>query len=416
MSFDPAHAPPPVSLRIAVITVSTSRSVAASPAEDRSGQAIADAAVAAGHVIAQRTLVADDPEAIGAALRRALGSVAEAVVLTGGTGLSARDCTPAVVRGVLDVEIPGFGELFRMLSFADVGSKAMLSSALGGVAVGKPVFALPGSTRACTLGMEKLILPELAHILAQLRVEAPLSVAAGAPSSVASGRAGLSERARAAALRSAQGKAAEVLDAPAPVPGPASAGGLTLTAAPDAERMDAAPIASGWEAGVRALHGSLERAQPEIPESLLRLQPVVDVLNAAGTRAVLRLADGQVYGAYGYPDLARRGAKVLLVREAEPLAEIVALHRWPERVGLCAEDGGVLPASELALASFTEDRCGGAYEGPGTLFAVEGGAVWIAHERRVFRWDGKQSEERARASAQPLSMALASLVLQWSGR
>jgi hypothetical protein len=146
------------------------------------------------------------------------------------------------------------------------------------------------------------------------------------------------------------------------------------------------------------------------------MQPVVDVLNSAGARAVVRLADGREYGAYGFPDLARRSSKVLLVREAEPVAEIVALHRWPALVGLCSDDGGVLPDATLAVASFTEDRCGRAFEGSGQLFAVEGGAVWIEHNRRVFRWDGSRSAESAAAASEPLSSALSTLILSWSGR
>ncbi len=146
------------------------------------------------------------------------------------------------------------------------------------------------------------------------------------------------------------------------------------------------------------------------------MPPVVVVLNSAGTRALVRLADGREYGAWGFPDLARRSSKVLLIREAEPIAEVIALHRWPNLVGLCAEEGGVLPDATLALGSFTEDRTGRAYEGPGQLFAVEGKTVWIEHQRKVFKWDGTANAARAQAGAEPLSSALATLILTWSGR
>jgi hypothetical protein len=252
--------------------------------------------------------------------------------------------------------------------------------------------------------MERLILPEVGHILAQLTKESPLPT----------------QRATAVSNPRSAGSVAlaepEQLGAASVVSGATVPAGVSLSVTPDAERMDAAPIASGWEAGLRGLRGTVERVQPEIPPALLRMQPVVDVLNSAGARAVVRLSDGREYGAYGFPDLARRGSKVLLVREAEPVAEIVALHRWPALVGLCAEEGGVLPDATLAVASFTEDHCGRAFDGPGQIFAVEGGAVWIEHNRRVFRWDGSRSAQSAVASAEPVSAALATLVLSWSGR
>ncbi len=403
MSTDPAHSPAPVPLRFAIITVSTSRSQS-SGGDDRSGAAIVDACVAAGHSVSSRALVADDPQAILDALDGALAKDVEVVVLTGGTGISARDGTPNVVRARLDRELPGFGEIFRMLSYEQVGSKAMLSSAVGGVAGGKAIFALPGAPRACSLAMERLILPEVGHILAQLAKESPLPTERIAAAPAARG------------ARSAPRTEPEQLGGAVAVSAPAVPAGISLSVAPDAERMDAPPIASGWEAGLRGLRGTIERTQPEIPQSLLRMQPVVDVLNAAGARAVVRLSDGREYGAYGFPDLARRGSKVLLVREADPVAEIVALHRWPSLVGLCAEEGGVLPDATLAVASFTEDRCGRAFDGPGQIFAVEGGDVWIEHNRRVFRWDGSRSAQTAAASSEPLSAALATLVLSWSGR
>ncbi len=424
----PTHDSGSVPLTIAIITVSTSRSgPGGAQVDDRSGTVIAEAAVAAGHRVEGRSLVPDDPAAIDKALGDAIGGPAQVIVLTGGTGISARDCTPAVVRARLDRELPGFGELFRMLSFEQVGSKAMLSTAVGGVGGGKAIFALPGAPRACTLAMERLILPEIGHLLAELQKELPLATSVSAVRPVAGGAAGPGRSPPAAAGTHSVGAsrppprhgavaAAEQLDEPAVVPNVAVPAGISVTVAPDAARTDAPPIASGWEAALRSLFGTVERGQPEIPEALLRVQPVVDVLNSAGTRAIVRLADGREYGAWGFPDLARRGSKVLLVREAEPLGEIVALHRWPNLAGLCAEGGGLLPDADLALASFTEDRTGRAFEGGGRLFAADGKVVWISDGRRVFRWDATRSEAAARAGAEPISSALATLVLGWSGR
>ncbi|MSP56276.1 MAG: molybdenum cofactor biosynthesis protein MoaB [Myxococcales bacterium] len=421
------HDPAPVALSIAIITVSTSRSApGGAGVDDRSGAVIAELCVGAGHTISSRTLVPDDPTAIDAALVAALGGEAQVVILTGGTGVSARDCTPAVVRQRLDRDLPGFAELFRMLSWQQVGSKAMLSSALGGVAVGRAVFSLPGSPRACALAMEKLILPEVGHILGELAKEAPAAPSLAAPSAPAapspaaaplagppSARSSVVSR---PAARPEARPRGETLEPASPVQGTSVPTGIALTVAQDAVREDSSPIASGWEAGLRALFGVVERRQPEIPESLSRMQAVVDVLNSAGTRATVRLQDGAVYGAWGFPDLSRRGSKVLLVREAEPVAEIVALHRWPSPAGVCCEGGGVLPDATLALASFTEDRTGRAYEGAGGLFAVDGNVVWILLGRKLIRWDGRKTEAAALAAAEPVSSALATMVLGWSGR
>jgi molybdenum cofactor biosynthesis protein B len=114
--------------------------------------------------------VADEAAAIAGALRALLGAPeVDVVVLTGGTGFSPRDVTVEAVRPLLEREIEGFGELFRALSYRQIGPRAMVSRAFGGVAGGKAVFALPGSPKAVRLGMEELVLPVVSHLLGQLR-------------------------------------------------------------------------------------------------------------------------------------------------------------------------------------------------------------------------------------------------------
>jgi molybdenum cofactor biosynthesis protein B len=153
------------SLRCAVITASDTRTLET----DESGLAIARQLEGAGHHVLERTVVPDDAGRIAHVLRHWLAADVDAVLLNGGTGIAARDGTVEVVRRFLDREIPGFGELFRMLSFRQVGAAAMLSRAVGGIAGGKAVFALPGSRRAVELAMEKLILPELRHMVHEMR-------------------------------------------------------------------------------------------------------------------------------------------------------------------------------------------------------------------------------------------------------
>jgi len=153
-------------IRCAVITVSDTRNLET----DESGKELARRIDAAGHRTVSRKIVPDDPPLIGLELRSCLADPdVEAVLLSGGTGISPRDSTVEVVQPFLDRELPGFGELFRMLSHAQIGPAAMLSRALAGIAAGKPVFCLPGSPSGAVLGLKELILPELGHLVQQIR-------------------------------------------------------------------------------------------------------------------------------------------------------------------------------------------------------------------------------------------------------
>ena len=146
-------------LKIGVITASDSRT----PETDESGKLIRTLLEAAGHCVDYYEIVPDDREKISAALVSNLENL-DAIIINGGTGITARDDTTEVVKSVIEKELEGFGELFRMLSFNEIGAAAMLSRAVAGVRHGKFVAALPGSTAACRLAMEKLLIPELGHI------------------------------------------------------------------------------------------------------------------------------------------------------------------------------------------------------------------------------------------------------------
>jgi len=145
----------------AIITLSDTRT----EATDGSGAFLREAIEAAGHSVAWYQVVSDDPGAISEALDAALSDPAVGVVITtGGTGISARDSAYETISSRLDKQLDGFGELFRMLSFEEIGAAAMLSRAVGGIASGRPLFALPGSTAAVRLGIERLILPQVGHL------------------------------------------------------------------------------------------------------------------------------------------------------------------------------------------------------------------------------------------------------------
>jgi molybdenum cofactor biosynthesis protein B len=156
-------------LGFAVITMSDSRT----PETDTSGQFIRESLTAAGHCVARYVLVKDDPERIRPELQAALDDRDVAVIVTnGGTGISLRDNAYEAIVSVLEKQLDGFGELFRMLSYEEIGAAAMLSRAVGGVARGKVIFSLPGSTKAVRLGMEKLILPQAGHLYFELQKHA----------------------------------------------------------------------------------------------------------------------------------------------------------------------------------------------------------------------------------------------------
>jgi molybdenum cofactor biosynthesis protein B len=155
----------PRSIRVFVVTASDTRG----EAEDESGAWLHDAVTRAGHAVAGRRIVPDEPGAIRAALGEAAAAGADAVVVNGGTGIAARDRTYEAVAGLLEKRLDGFGELFRMLSFQEIGSAAMLSRAVAGVWGGRAVFSVPGSLAAVRLAWERLIAPELGHVVRELR-------------------------------------------------------------------------------------------------------------------------------------------------------------------------------------------------------------------------------------------------------
>ncbi len=156
----------PDKVRCAVITVSDTRTLD----NDSSGQAIVDSLASAGHSVAERAIVPDEPAQIEQLVQRLAGSSeVDAILLTGGTGISARDQTPDALVKMLTKELPGYGELLRMLSYQEIGPAAMLSRALGGLIGETVLLTMPGSTAAVRLAMEKLILPELTHLVSVAR-------------------------------------------------------------------------------------------------------------------------------------------------------------------------------------------------------------------------------------------------------
>jgi molybdenum cofactor biosynthesis protein B len=156
------------SILCAVITVSDTRT----QKSDRSGQMMIQLLQDAGHCVQSYQILKDEPDEI----KQAIASLQtkqtiELILLNGGTGISPRDTTYDAIEPLLDKILPGFGELFRMLSYSDIGSRAMASRAIAGTLGHQLLFSMPGSSKAVELAMEKLILPEISHLVKQLRAE-----------------------------------------------------------------------------------------------------------------------------------------------------------------------------------------------------------------------------------------------------
>jgi len=159
-----AHAP--ASVGCFVLTISDSKT----PETDTSGALIRELVSAAGHRVTGHAIVKDEPDQVAAVIRSGCAAPSvEAFILTGGTGITSRDSTYEAIEALLDKRLAGFGELFRMLSYEEIGAAAMLSRAQGGVVEGRVLFSLPGSPNACRLALEKLIIPELPHLIREVR-------------------------------------------------------------------------------------------------------------------------------------------------------------------------------------------------------------------------------------------------------
>lgn len=153
----------PTSVRVALLTISDTRT----EATDTSGAAIGTLLEQHGHQVIARAIVKDEPGAVTSFVAAQLRGEAQVIITTGGTGITSRDSTFEAIDEMLEKRLDGFGELFRMLSYSDIGSAAMMSRACAGLARGRVIVALPGSESAVRLAMTSLVLPELGHLVQQ---------------------------------------------------------------------------------------------------------------------------------------------------------------------------------------------------------------------------------------------------------
>ncbi len=402
---------------ISVIVVSDTRSLA----DDVGGRLLAELAATAGHDVLSREVVPDDLDRIRAAIDRVSAAGADVILLTGGTGVSPRDRTPEAVEPLFNRKLPGFGEIFRVLSFQEIGAAAMVSRATAGLVGRAAVFALPGSPAGCRLAMERLILPELGHLLSQIRAEPPPGVR---PNPSLRPPETPAPTQRMFKPPAAPRPPADLDDAPAAPdehrsPEPPDARDARAGIFASATEMKAAPFAgidpnaAGWHQALTALGATLDRdKREELPEDLERIAPATDVLSRAGQMAGLTMPDGRRYSVWGFPDLQRSGSKVLAIREGTPVPEILVLHRWPFRAGTCVTDQPQVPGHAEDVAVLTERLTGKApRDTSGSVVAVDRGLVWLLRDSRVYRWDGRKETDEG-----PIRSAIGRLILQWSER
>lgn len=165
MTRTPPHlAGPGRAARCSICTVSDTRT----PETDGAGTLLQEGLLRHGHHIVAYDIVPDEPEAIRAFLNQALIDETDVVIYSGGTGIAARDRTPDVLRPLFHRDLPGFGELFRWLSFQEIGPRAFFSRAVAGIVDHTAVFSVPGSPAAAALALERLLLPDLPHLLGEL--------------------------------------------------------------------------------------------------------------------------------------------------------------------------------------------------------------------------------------------------------
>lgn len=165
MSHQEHKAHGPASVACFVLTVSDTRTAET----DTSGRAIRELLEAAGHRVSGHAIVRDEPSRVReTVLAQCANGATQVIITTGGTGVTSRDGTYEAVNGLLEKRLDGFGELFRMLSYEEIGSAAMMSRATAGSTSGKVVFVLPGSENAVRLAMTRLIIPELGHVVQQV--------------------------------------------------------------------------------------------------------------------------------------------------------------------------------------------------------------------------------------------------------
>jgi molybdopterin biosynthesis enzyme MoaB len=336
--------------------MSSPRMVLLSNDESASGLA---AALLTQHGLAAEAREKAQPAELGSRLDAWIGRIP--VILVSGYGPWELPDPMATVEARISRPIEGFAGLLRTLALRELGSAALQVRGRAGLAEGSLIFAVSGGPECLRIALEELVLPELPHLLRDF---------------------GLIDEEQEQAESFVQ---------------------MGLGEAPDED-------SPAWLHQLAALGGILDlQARVELPPSIAKSAPVLEVLNSAGERGAVDLG-GERYGVYGWPDLRRRESKVLLVGPGEPVGEVLALHRMPSRVGVCRRGGGLLHSTGR-LGRTAAEVTGQDYPEEGRLFAVDGDQIHVREGELVYSWDGRRRQRQGSMQA-----TLASLLLRWSRR
>jgi hypothetical protein len=304
---------------------------------------------------------------------------ADAVCVVGDLG--SRSTLADGLEALFDSALPGYGEAYRR-SLADAApGEAMLARVSGGSVGARLVFGVPASGDGTSIAGE-LVVAALQAIVPEPpsvgNEPIPFGGARGANMGLS-----VSENREPEPAKRAEGEAEEGTE-------------------------------PGWKRAVEALGAEVIVGRKEdLPESIEKLAPVLNVLHTAGESGMMKLPSGRRYSLWGWPDLRRGTSKVLAVSWGEPLAEVVALHRHPAEAGTCIEEGnGLLPGAGADVEETCIRVCGRAPANTeGTVFAISSDSVWILRSRRVIKWDGSREKDDGNPK-----QVLASLTLHWSNR
>jgi molybdenum cofactor biosynthesis protein B len=367
--------PAPQTATLSIGVISSSRSLQ----DDPGGEALTQALEKAGHKVLPRIQVDGSMRAIRRFILDAQDHRSvNVVVLVGGTGLAKFDNSYEAATGFFDKEIPGFAEALRGILMPQLRSKTLGLRAAGGVMGSLLIFVLPGDPAVVQVAGTQLIGPELNDLLAQIHRESPAD----------------------------EDIVEDVEAAPEPENDSDEA-----AAEAEEEAFEEEALPEGWMRQLQEMGGVVARDElPDTPAWLTDLAAANEVLNHAGGRFKVSLPQGD-YVAFGFPDLHSPRSRVLLLGLGSPRGEILALHRWPMKTGICLPRvGGIIP-HRGRMGSTANEVTGRDYPGEGRLFAVDSGTVFILDGPTVQAWNGKNRKDLGREAS-----ALASLLLRWSQR
>ncbi len=346
--------------------------------------------------------------ALQQALRTAAAEEAADVVLViGGVGVGADDVSPAAVDSLASRKLPGFGQILRLNLFRSQGNAAALDRSTAAIVGPAVAFAIPADPDTIDLALDEIILPEIRAFTAGIRAGA--AVPEPADDDVEDAVVEVVE----------DEEDGPTLPPPEPRWRLGTRSAVTMEASPitaeaptDADGNDVPD--KGWKRAVYDLEAEgLRGKAPDVPQNIESHAPILDVLHHAGEYAQLKFNNGNRATIYGYPDLQRANSKVLLVGWGEPLAEVVALHRYPIQSGTCIEEErGLMPGRNADIAEIAEAVTGRApADTSGELFAVDHDRIYVQRGKWIYSWDGRKERQEGNAK-----QALTSMVVHWHQR